>query len=86
MMVGDEKRSPRGGTMTDLLRQVVAQIELLPPEEQDAITEGMQCALEEREWDALLAKPGSQRFLDELRAEARREDAAGKTRESVETW
>lgn len=61
--------------MTDLLRQVVAQVELLPPEEQDALAETMQRALEEREWDALLAKPGSQRFLDELTAEARCEDA-----------
>ena len=72
--------------MTELLRRVVAQIELLPPEQQDAIAEALQRELEEREWDDLLATPASQRFLDELVAEALQEDAAGKTRESGESW
>ncbi|MDP9363658.1 MAG: hypothetical protein M3Q10_05440 [Chloroflexota bacterium] len=72
--------------MTDLLRRVVARIELLPPEQQDAIAEAIERELEEQEWESLLAKPGSQRFLDALVAEAQREDAAGKTRESGDRW
>jgi DnaJ-domain-containing protein 1 len=72
--------------MTELLRQVVDQIERLPPEEQDAIARLMQRELEEREWDAIAAKPSSQRFLQSLAADARREDAAGETRESNDSW
>lgn len=72
--------------MTESLRDVVAQIELLPPEQQDAIAEAIRRELEEREWDALLAKPGSRRALARLTAEARHEDAAGETLESEERW
>ena len=72
--------------MTELLKRVVAKIEQLPPEQQDAIAAAMQRELEEREWDALVATPGSQRFLEELAAEARAEDAAGETQESGERW
>ncbi len=68
------------------LKQVVAEIEQLPPAEQDAIAERLRLELEAREWDAIIAKPGSQRFLDHLVAEARREDAAGKTKESGDRW
>lgn len=72
--------------MTESLRAVVAEIELLPPEQRDAIAEATRRELEEREWDALLAKPGSRRVLARLAAEARSEDAAGETRESGEPW
>ena len=72
--------------MTEHLRHVVAEIELLLPEQQEAIAEAMRRELEEREWEVLVAKPGSQRFLEELAAEARAEDAAGKARESGEHW
>ena len=72
--------------MTELLKRVVAEIEQLPPEQQDAIAAAMQRELEEREWDALVAKPGSQRFLEQLAAEARAENAAGETQESGERW
>jgi hypothetical protein len=73
-------------TMTELLRQVIARIELLPSEQQDAIAEKMQRELEELEWDALVAKPSSQRYLAHLAAEAREEDAAGLTEESTDRW
>lgn len=72
--------------MTETLRRVVAQIEQLSPEQQDAIAEAMERELEEREWEALVAKPGSQRFLDRLAAEARHADATGQTRESTDRW
>ena len=72
--------------MTEQLRRVVAEVEQLPAEEQDRIAELMQRELEEREWDGLVSKPGSRRFLEHLAAEARREDAAGETRESGDTW
>ena len=67
--------------MTELLKQVVARLELLTPEAQDAIAAKLQEELEEREWDALVSKPGSQRFLQQLAAEARAEQAAGTTRD-----
>lgn len=72
--------------MTETLQRVMAQVEQLPPEQQDAIAEVIARELEEREWDALVAKPASQRFLARLAAEARREDAAGQTRPSTDRW
>jgi DnaJ-domain-containing protein 1 len=73
-------------TVTELLRRVVEQIEQLPDEQQDAIAEAILRELEEREWDELVAKPSSQRFLEHLVAEAQREDAAGLTQESTDRW
>jgi DnaJ-domain-containing protein 1 len=68
-------------TVTELLRRVVEQIEQLPDEQQDAIAEAILRELEEREWDELVAKPSSQRFLEHLVA-----DAAGLTQESTDRW
>jgi hypothetical protein len=42
----------------------VALSEQLPPEQQDAIAEMLQRELEERDWEAIVAKPASGRFLD----------------------
>lgn len=72
--------------MTERLRCVVAQIELLPAKQQDAITEAMQRELEEREWDGLVSRPESRRYLDRPVAEAVREDEAGETVGSGERW
>lgn len=72
--------------MTELLRRVVEEVEQLSPERQDAIAEAMRREIEEQEWDALLATPESQRLLQQLATEALAEDAAGKTRESGESW
>lgn len=72
--------------MTETLRRVVALIEQLPAEQLDALAELMQRELEEREWAALVAQPRSQRVLDHLASEARREDAAGQTHESTDRW
>jgi hypothetical protein len=73
--------------MTDLLRSVLAQVEQLPPEEQDAIAVVLRRELEEREWATITSTPASsQRFLARLAAEARAEDAAGETQESGDRW
>lgn len=72
--------------MTELLKQVVAQVEQLPSEQQDEIAELMRREREEREWDAIVSTPASQRFLEHLAAEARREEAAGETMESGDRW
>ena len=65
--------------IVERLRAVIAQTEALSAEEQEALAEAWQEALEEHEWDALVRKPGSARFLKELIEEGRREHAAGKT-------
>lgn len=72
--------------MTETLKRLVAQVELLPAEQQDAIAEVIERELEEREWDVIVATPASQRFLQELAAEGRREDAAGETLEITDRW
>ncbi len=72
--------------MTDLFKEVVAQVERLPAEQQDELAELLQRELEEREWDALVASPESLRFLAQLAANARREDAAGETLEADDHW
>lgn len=72
--------------MTELFKEAVAQIERLPAEQQDELAESIQLELEEREWDALVSSPESQRFLARLAAEARREDAAGETLEADDHW
>jgi hypothetical protein len=65
---------------------VSGKVTRLSPERQDAMAEVIRRGVEEREWEAIVAKPGSQRFLEQLAAEARREDAAGQTREAGERW
>ena len=72
--------------MPELLKQVMARVELLPEQQQDTIAEAIERELEELEWDAIVGSPASQRFLDELAAEARREHAAGLTQESTGRW
>lgn len=73
--------------MTTALQQALEQIsalaEKLDPDEQARAAEKLQALADElkrdREWQALLATPESQAFLDELRAEALAEYAAGET-------
>lgn len=72
--------------MTETLKRAVARIERLPPEQQDAIAQVILTELSEREWDAMVSTPASQRFLQELATEARQEDAFGATRESTDRW
>ena len=86
MVGGRSTKAESGATMTELLRRVVGELERLSPEQQDASAEVIQREIEEREWGAIAAKPGSQRFLEPLATEARREDAAGETRESGDRW
>jgi hypothetical protein len=72
--------------VTDLLKQVMSRVELLPADQQNNIAEAIQRELEEIEWDALVSTPKSQRLLDELAAEAHREHANGLTVESTDRW
>ncbi len=72
--------------MTQTLKHVVAIVETLPPERQDKIAELIQAELDEQDWNALFATPVSERFIQELADEARREVAAGKTRDMAEGW
>ncbi len=73
--------------MTTALQQVLERIERLSehltPEEQATAAERLAQLADQlesdREWHALLATPESQAFLDELRAEALAEYAAGET-------
>ena len=72
--------------MTETLKRVVDLVEQLSPEEQDAIAEVIEKELADRKWDNLLSSPASERFLERLGSEARREDAAGQTQESTDRW
>ena len=73
--------------MTSALQQVLEEItalaEGLDPEEQARATERLRAVADElkrqREWDALLATPESQAFLQEMHEEVLREIAAGET-------
>lgn len=63
------------------LRQVIEQVQQLPADAQRHIAALIEVELEEREWDALVSTPESQRFLATLAEEARQEIAEGKTRD-----
>lgn len=63
------------------LRQVIEQVQQLPADAQRHIAALIEAELEEREWDALVSTPESQRFLAMLAEEARQEIAEGKTRD-----
>ncbi len=67
--------------MVDELRRAVEAAERQPDELQRHIAELIALALEEAEWDALVATPESQAFLAQLAEEARAEKAAGTTRD-----
>jgi hypothetical protein len=67
--------------MIDRLRAVIAQAEQLPEQEQEALAAAWEEILEEREWDAIVSKPGVCGALRRLADEARQQDAAGETEE-----
>jgi hypothetical protein len=72
--------------MTSLLAQVMAKVEQLSPEQQDALADVILLELEEREWYALVSAPGSARFLQQLKAEAEQEDRTGTAVTSNDRW
>ena len=72
--------------MTETLRKAIDQLEQLPPAEQDAIAEVIERELADRKWDALFASPASERFLERLASEARREVTAGQTQDATVRW
>lgn len=63
------------------LRQVMEQVQQLPEDAQRHIAALIEAELEEREWDALVSTPESQRFLAMLAEEARQETAESTTRD-----
>ena len=70
--------------MIEQLREIIARAEELSEDEQAVLAEVWAYeleALEEREWDELLAKPGSAQFLQDLVAQGRQEHEAGETEE-----
>ena len=71
--------------MTEALQQIMEEVEQLDPAMQEAFVAHAREILaeleEEREWDALVNSPGSQRFLKKLIDEGRKEHAAGLTEE-----
>lgn len=74
----ERAKDERGAhTMVDELRQVIEQAQQQPEEVQRHIAELIALALEEREWDALVSTPESQRFLAELSREIDEQIAAG---------
>lgn len=73
--------SRKGRAMVEELRQAFERAQQQPEDVQRYIAEMVALALEEREWDALVQTPESQRFLAELSAEVDREIADGTTRD-----
>ncbi len=67
--------------MTERLRQVIAQLESLPDEEQDAMAAKLEAELCERERIAAQLADPSETNLDYLLSEARREIAEGGARD-----
>ena len=65
--------------MTGLMSEAIAKPERLSPEQQDELAEMILLEIEEREWDELVASPGSDRFLARLQAEAEQEIRDGTT-------
>jgi molybdenum-dependent DNA-binding transcriptional regulator ModE len=71
--------------MTETLQQIMEEVERLDPAMQEAFVARAKAILveleEEREWDALVNSPKSQRFLKKLIDEGRKEHTAGQTEE-----
>ena len=65
--------------MIDRLQAVVSEAAKLSAEEQDALAAIWEEALEEREWERIVAKPSVRSALERMAAEALKENAAGET-------
>ncbi len=67
--------------MVEELRQVVELAQQQPEDVQRRIAEVIALELEQREWDALVSTPESQRLLARLAAETRADFARGEVEE-----
>lgn len=67
--------------MTERLRQVIAQLETLPDEEQDALAAKLEAELRERQRIAAQLADPCETDLDYLLSEARKEIAEGGARD-----
>jgi hypothetical protein len=72
--------------MTETLKRAIDQVEQLSPAEQDLIAELIERQLADMKWDSLFATDASQRFLQQLKSEARRAEAAGLVQDSTDRW
>ena len=72
--------------MTELLREVIAHVERLPPEQQDELAEALWLEIEDREWEVLLATPESQAFLKRLVVETLEKERTGGIETSGDRW
>jgi phage I-like protein len=71
--------------LTERLRQVVALLEQLPAEEQDALAASIQAEIEQdRRWKAAMSDPHDL-VLDQLIAEAKQQVARGEARDLDES-
>jgi hypothetical protein len=68
------------------MAEAIAKLERLTPEQQDELAEMILLEIEEREWDELVASPGSNRFLAGLKAEADQEIRNGTVLPSIDRW
>jgi hypothetical protein len=71
--------------MTERLQHVLERVRDLPDDEQDHLAALLEEELDEREWDALLDKPGSRTFVKRLVEEGKAVHAAGATEEIGDT-
>jgi hypothetical protein len=72
--------------MTEALKRALDQVEHLSADAPDEIARLIEREIAGKKWDELFASEASDRFLEELVAEARREDDAGLTVESTDRW
>jgi hypothetical protein len=80
-------KKKEGKPMTERLRALVAEIEKLPPEQQDQWAQVFAQELaDDQRWDTLFARPESQAFFDELIAEAEQGKRDGTLKEVSDTW
>lgn len=67
--------------MIERLQAVISEAAKLSEAEQEALATIWEEALEEREWERIVAKPAVRSALERMAVEALREDAAGETEE-----
>lgn len=67
--------------MIERLQAVISEAAKLSEAKQEALATIWEEALEEREWERIIAKPSVRSALERMAAEALKEDAAGETEE-----
>jgi|GEM_PF-1087213 len=65
--------------MTDKLKAIITEAEMLPPETQDALAEAVAIFIDEMGWDKRFATPKSQEMLQRMAQHALQEHSTGQT-------